>query len=94
MDTGPAHTIAIELYGVPRLKAGCARVEIEARTLSEALLGLARQCPALAGSVIDGTGGIRPAYRVSLNGERFVTDPETPLARNDVVLVLAADVGG
>lgn len=87
-------TVRIELYGVPRIKAGCARVDVEAATLSEALLGLAQNCPALAGSVVLENGTLRPAYRVSLNSERFLTDPATELAAGDVLLLLAADVGG
>jgi len=94
MDTATSPTIAIELYGVPRMKAGCARVDLEASTLAEALLGLAERCPALAGSVVQEDGRLRAAYRVSLNGDRFLADPAEPLSPNDVLLLLAADVGG
>lgn len=89
-----AATVEFELYGVPRMKAGCARVDVEAGTLSEALRGLVARCPALAGSVVLDDGSIRPAYRVSLNSERFLTDPATSLSDGDVLLLLAADVGG
>lgn len=94
MESTTSPTIAIELYGVPRLKAGCARVDLEASTLAEALLGLAQRCPALAGAVVGEDGRLRASYRVSLNGDRFLADPATPLAPNDVLLLLAADVGG
>ena len=30
----------------------------------------------------------------SLNGDRFVSDPRTPLGENDCVLILSADAGG
>jgi len=50
-------------------------------------------CPALDGALLAGER-IHPAYRVCLNGDRFVTDPATPLAEGDVLLLLSADVGG
>ena len=37
---------------------------------------------------------LHAVYKLSLNGERFVSDPETPLADGDVLLLLSADVGG
>jgi len=85
--------ITIELYGIPRLRAGSGRVTLEAATVGEALVGLGRIYPALARSVVMGEG-VHPAYRLSLNGDRFVTDPQTPLADGDALLLLAADVGG
>ena len=49
-------------------------------------------------SAADGTvlreGRLHPAYRVCLNGNRFVSDPETALADGDELLLLSADVGG
>ncbi len=85
--------IAIELYGVPRLRAGTPLLHLEASTVGQALRELGRMCPALKSSVL------RPelmhaVYKLSLNGERFVSDPETPLAEGDVLLLLSADVGG
>ncbi len=85
--------IAVEFFGVPRLRAGTGRVTLEATTLGSALAGLGRVCPVLEGSVIQ-AGTIHPAYRLCLNGDRFVTEPETPLADGDVLLLMAADVGG
>lgn len=85
--------ITVELYGVPRLRAGTGRVTLDAPTLAAALDGLGRLCPALDGPVI-AQGRVRPAYRLSLNGDRFVSEPDTPLADGDVLLLLAADVGG
>jgi hypothetical protein len=93
--------ITVELYGVPRLRAGTARVTLPlpdpgpaaALTLAAALDGLGRACPALDGPVVSG-GRVRPGYRLSLNGDRFVSDPDTPLADGDVLILLTADVGG
>ena len=87
--------IVVELFGVPRLRAGTGRLTVEAGTLSDALEALARACPALDGHVVArGPGRVLPYYQVSLNGERFLTDPATSLADGDVLLLLAADAGG
>jgi len=89
--------VHIELYGVPRLRAGTARLTVEVRSIGEVLGALARACPALARNVLEvqqGLGRVHPAYRLSLNGDRFVSASETPLADGDTLLLLAADVGG
>ncbi|GAC1469669.1 MAG: hypothetical protein NVSMB9_13730 [Isosphaeraceae bacterium] len=86
-------SITFEIYGVPRLRAGTGRVMIEASSLAIALDRLAGACPGLDGSIVL-NGRILPAYRLSLNGERFISDPETVLADGDVLLLLSADVGG
>ncbi|HEV3168514.1 MAG TPA: MoaD/ThiS family protein [Isosphaeraceae bacterium] len=88
-----AAQVTIELFGVPRLRAGTGCVTITAQTVGEALRGLGKACPALEGSVLEG-GSIHPAYKLSLNGDRFVTDPGTALADGDALLLMAADVGG
>jgi molybdopterin converting factor small subunit len=85
--------VTIELYGVPRLKAGIARLSVEAASVAEALAALAGECPALRGTVLEGRE-VSPAYRLSVNGERFVTDPAAPLADGDALILLSADVGG
>ncbi len=85
--------ITFELFGVPRLRAGLGRLEVSASSVGEALGHLARRCPALDGPVILGDR-LHPAYRLSLNGERFVDDPTSPLTDGDALLLLSADVGG
>jgi molybdopterin converting factor small subunit len=85
--------IAIEFYGVPRLRAGRASVQLEASTVGEALEKLWRVYPAMGDSVLR-HGTIHHDYKLSLNGDRFVSDPETPLNDGDVLLLLSADVGG
>jgi len=85
--------ITIELYGVPRMRAGIDRLNVDAASVGEALRTLARECPALAGSILDG-GRVHRAYKLSLNGDRFVSDPDTQLSEGDSLLLLAADVGG
>ena len=85
--------IAIELFGVPRLRAGTACVLVEASTVGEALLGLRTSVPAMGAIVLDG-GEVHPAYRVCRNGDVFTGESTEPLAPGDVLLLLAADAGG
>lgn len=85
--------VRFEFFGVPRLRAGRAELSVEGETVGEALGALARALPKLGGMLLPGPA-LHPAYRLSLNGERFVSDPETPLAEGDCLLLLAADVGG
>jgi molybdopterin converting factor small subunit len=85
--------ITIEFFGVPRLRAGMPCVHLDAGTLAAALRTLVRLCPALDGPVVTGDA-LHAAYRACLNGEQFVSDPATPLTDGDVLLVMAADVGG
>ena len=85
--------VVVEFFGVPPLRAGAASIVVEANRLGEALRLAAEACPGLAGTVIFGRDA-HPAYKVSLNGDRFVDDPDTPLVDGDALLLLAADVGG
>lgn len=82
----------VELLGVPRERAGVSELELEARTLGEALEGLARQFPRLQ-ELIAG-GRLHPSIAASLNADAFITDPTTPLAATDHLLILSADAGG
>jgi molybdopterin converting factor small subunit len=85
--------IAIEFYGVPRLRVGTGMVRLEATTVGQALRELGRLYPTLADSSL--AAGILPeVFKLSLNGDRFVSNPETPLKDGDTLLLLSADVGG
>ena len=82
----------VEFYGVSRQRAGVGSLEVNAATLGELLTILSVQVPALS-DLIDGDR-LHPALAASLNGDRFVRDPHTPLGDDDCVLLLSADAGG
>ena len=82
----------VEFYGVSRQRAGVGSLEINAATLGELLTILSAQVPALS-DLIEGDR-LHPALAASLNGDRFVRDPGTPLSDDDCVLLLSADAGG
>ena len=82
----------VEFFGVPRQRAGVAAREMQAATLGDLMTQLAVDLPPL-GELIAG-GRLHPSLVANLNGDRFVSDPRTPLADHDCVLILSADAGG
>ncbi|MCZ6650187.1 MAG: MoaD/ThiS family protein [Acidobacteria bacterium] len=86
-------TVIFELFGPARLRAGHAEITVPARTLGEALRGLATACPSLSGPVIQ-DGQLSRHFRLSLNGRSFVSDPDLELNSSDRLLLLSAESGG
>jgi molybdopterin converting factor small subunit len=82
----------VEFFGVPRERAGFSELEVQADTLGQLLGKLAAQIPSL-GKLI-GANQLHPSFVANLNGDRFVSDPGTPLGKDDCVLILSADAGG
>jgi len=82
----------VEFFGVPRERAGVSELEVHADTLGQLLGMLAERMPSL--SEIIQRDRLHPAFVANLNGDRFVTDPGTPLRAGDSVLILSADAGG
>ena len=82
----------VEFFGVPRERAGVSELELHADTLGQLLGTLAERMPSL--SEIIQRDRLHPAFVANLNGDRFVTDPRTPLRADDSVLILSADAGG
>ena len=82
----------VEFFGVSRDRAGAADVEVQADTLGRLLGTLAARLPGLA-ELIE-TDRLHPSLAASLNGDRFISDPETPLGEDDRVLIISSDAGG
>ena len=82
----------VEFLGIPRERAGISELQVDARTLGQLLGTLTLRCPAL-GELIT-PEGLHPSIAANLNGDTFVSDLATPLAENDRLLILSADVGG
>ncbi len=85
--------ITVELFGIPRTRAGIAKTTTQGDFLGEVLVDLAARYPELAKTCIDGRN-LRPGYTANLRGEQFVTDPETVLKDGDTLLLLNLDAGG
>jgi molybdopterin converting factor small subunit len=82
----------VEFLGVPRQRAGISELEVQADTLGQLLGTLAAQIPSL-GELI-ALDRLHSSFVANLNGDRFVSDPGTPLGQDDCVLILSADAGG
>jgi molybdopterin converting factor small subunit len=82
----------VEFLGVPRKRAGVSEIEIQADTLGQLLGILSSRLPSFSELIT--VDGLHPALVANLNGERFISDPQTPLRQDDSVLILSADAGG
>jgi molybdopterin converting factor small subunit len=82
----------VEFLGIPRERAGVAELQVDAETLGQLLATLAVRFPVFGELMTP--HGLHPSLAANLNGDEFVSDPRTPLERDDRVLILSADVGG
>jgi molybdopterin converting factor small subunit len=82
----------VEFLGVPRQRAGVSHLVVQANTLGQLLGTLAAQIPSLNEFIA--ADRLHSSFVANLNGDRFVSDPETPLGEKDCVLILSADAGG
>ena len=82
----------VEFLGIPRERAGISEVELEAATFGELLGALSKRFPALQELVT--RDGLHPSVAANLNGDLFVTDPETEFVASDRLILLSADAGG
>jgi molybdopterin converting factor small subunit len=85
--------VAVELFGIPRARAGIAKTTARGTNLGDVLADLAARYPPLAEACIDGRT-LRTGFIANLGANRFVTAPETPLSEGDTVLLLSLDAGG
>jgi molybdopterin converting factor small subunit len=85
--------VRIEFFGIPRQRAGVAEMKVEAATLGDALDEMRRQLPRLE-PIFQAEGCLHSGYLVNQNGRNFISDPATPLADGDCLLILSSDAGG
>jgi molybdopterin converting factor small subunit len=82
----------VEFLGIPRERVGLSELVVDAQTLGQLLATLRKRFPALADLIA--TDRLHPSIAANLNGDEFVSDPQTSLAADDHLLILSADVGG
>jgi molybdopterin converting factor small subunit len=82
----------VEFLGIPRERAGLSDVEVEAETLGQLWGTLAARFPGLRELITE--QGLHRSIAANLNGDEFVSDPDTRLDRDDHVLLISADAGG
>ncbi len=85
--------ISVEFFGIPRARAGVEKTTASGDCLGDVLADLAASFPDLAEACIEDRH-LRAGYTANLCGERFVTDPNTPLSDGDTLLLLNLDAGG
>lgn len=85
--------VTIELYGVPRLRAGVDQIQVEAASIADALRALVSRCPALDRTVVR-DARLLPSFMIAVNGLQMNADPQLQLRDGDVLVLLAADAGG
>jgi hypothetical protein len=85
--------VTVELFGIPRQRAGAAQVMVNADTFVDALQQLETACPKLAG-VLAPDGTLSPRYLLSLDGKQFVGNLRQRIPPNARILLLSADAGG
>ena len=91
-SSGPGHEV--ELFGVPRLLAGQARIAVCGATLVEVAASLAQCAPQLSGPVLQAeTGWLLPGYSFVVD-ERFTRDPSQPVAAGASILLVSSAAGG
>jgi molybdopterin converting factor small subunit len=82
----------VEFLGVSRDRAGTAEMDVDADTLGRLLEALSARVPGLAELIL--VDRLHPSLAANLNGDCFISDPDTPLADHDRVLIVSADAGG
>lgn len=85
--------VTVELFGLARHRAGCAEVIAEGHTVGDLLRAVANLCPGIGG-FLNADGTLSRHYLVSVDGERFVGDPDEEFPAGSRLLILGADAGG
>lgn len=86
-------TVNVEFFGLARLRAGVDRTTAIGANLGDVLLDLSGRFPSLASTCIDGQR-LKSGFIANLSGDRFVSEPATPLRDGDALLLLSLDAGG
>ncbi len=85
--------VIVELFGIPRARAGVAKTVVNGTTLGDVFVDLAQRFPALGEACLQGRF-LKTGFIANLRGERFVSDPSTRLQDGDSILLLSVDAGG
>ena len=90
--------VPVELFGVPRLRAGCGRLVLSLPpqvTAARVVQQMVEACPALRETVLrDDLQGLKDGYVFNLNGLAFLRDDTFSLQSGDTLLLLSNQAGG
>ena len=85
--------VVVELYGLPRLRAGAERVELAAGRLDAVLAALARTLPGLVPDII-ADGKLTEHALVAIDGRSLLVDPHAEVPDGAVLVMISAQAGG
>ena len=85
--------VTVELYGLPRLRAGAERCELPAGPLRELLGALAGALPGLVPDILR-DGRLTEHALIAIDGRDLIVEPDTPIADGAVLVLISAQAGG
>ncbi len=85
--------VTVELYGLPRLRAGAERRELEPGRLRDVLTALARALPGLVPDIIH-DGRLTEHALIAVDGRDLLVDPEAAVPDGTVLVLISAQSGG
>jgi molybdopterin converting factor small subunit len=97
-ETSATIKVSVELFGVPRLKAGRRELELELPTdpgRQDLVEAIANECPVLLGSVLrEDLSDLQDGYVFNHNGISFLSGDSPRLQTGDFLLLLSNQAGG
>lgn len=89
--------IRIEFFGIARQRVGVPGAIVAASadelSLADVLRQLCSEFPHVASALLV-DGRLHPTLAANLDGQRFISDPTTPIRDGQHLLILSADAGG
>jgi len=89
--------VRVEFYGIARQRADVSQLALELEqpeiAFSALLARIAMLAPAFARECLV-NGRLQSALTANLDGQRFISDPDTPIRDGQSLLILSADAGG
>lgn len=86
-------SVTVELYGLPRLRAGADRCEVPAGRLRDVLRDLAARLPGLVPDIIQGDALGEHAL-IAIDGRDLVIDLDHPCPDGTILVMISAQAGG
>ena len=85
--------VVVELYGLPRLRAGAERIELAAGRLEVLLATLALALPGLVPDII-ADGKLTEHALIAIDGRSLLVDPGAEIPDGAVLVMISAQAGG
>jgi len=85
--------VVVELYGLPRLRAGAERIELAAGRLEVLLAALALALPGLVPDII-ADGQLTEHALIAIDGRSLIVDPAAEIPDGAVLVMISAQAGG